>query len=142
MRVSKPPDEPIAIKVENANLEQVHQFKYLGTQITDDARTETELQYRMIKAKYSSMNKLFTSRQLSMELKVRILNCYVRSIFTYGCEAWTLSEVLEAKIDAFEMWCFRRMGRISWKDKITNNEVLEKLGTQSNSAKINETEAV
>ena len=84
------------------------------------------------KAKYSSMNKLFTSRQLSMELKLRILNCYVMSIFTYGCEAWTLSEVLEAKIDAFEMWCFRRMGRISWKDRITNNEVLAKLGTERN----------
>ena len=117
MRVTKTPDEPITIKVDDANLEQVHQFKYLGTQITDDARTETELQYRMIcaKAKYSSMNKLFTSRQLSMELKVRILNCYVMSIFTYGCEAWTLSEVLEAMSDAFEMWCFRRMGRIGWK---------------------------
>ena len=134
MRVSKTPDEPITIKVENANLEQVHQFKYLGTQITDDARTETELQCRMTiaKAKYSSMNKLFTSRQLSMELKVRILNCYVMSIFTYGCEAWTLSEVSEAKIDAFEMWCFRRMGRISWKDRITNNEVLVKLGAERN----------
>jgi len=132
MRVSKTPDEPITIKIENANLEQVHQFKYLGTQITDDARTETELQCRIAKAKYSSMNKLFTSRQLSRELKVCILNCYLMPIFTYGCEAWTLSEVLEAKIDVFEMWCFRRMGRKSWKDRITNNEVLAKLGTERN----------
>ena len=41
MRVTKTPDEPITIKVDDANLEQVHQFKYLGTQITNDARTET-----------------------------------------------------------------------------------------------------
>ena len=79
MRVTKTLDEPITIKVDDANLEQVRRFKYIGTQITDDARTETELQYRMIiaKAKYSSMNELITSRQLSMELKVHILNCYV-----------------------------------------------------------------
>ena len=89
MRVKKTPDEPKTIKVDDANLEQVHQLKYLSTQITDDANTETELQYRMIiaNAKYSSMNKLFISRQLSMELNVRNLNCYVMSIFTYGCEA-------------------------------------------------------
>ena len=46
----------ITIKVENANLEQVHQFKYLGTQITDDARTETELQCIMTMTKYMDTN--------------------------------------------------------------------------------------
>ena len=53
------------------------------------------------------------------------------SIFTYGCEAWTLTEVLEAKVDAFEMWCFRRIAKISWKDKVTNNEVFEMADIES-----------
>ena len=138
MRVSKAPDETMTIRVDDANLEQVRQFKYLGTQITEDARTETELRCRtsIAKAKFSSMNTVLTSRQLSTELKLRVLNCYIMSIFTYGCEAWTLTEVMEAKVDAFEMWCFRRMAKISWKDKVTNNEVLRKLGTERNLLKL------
>ena len=48
----------------------------------------------------------------------------------YGAEAWTLSKVLESKIEAFEMWCFRRIGKISWKDKISNKDVLLKLNTE------------
>ena len=52
------------------------------------------------------------------------------SIFTYGCEAKTLTEVLKTKIDSFDMWCLCRMGKVSWKDKATNNKVLQKLGTE------------
>merc|ERR1711963_1213979 len=47
----------------------------------------------------------------------------------YGSEAWTLSEVLEDKIKATEMWCLRKMSNIQWKDRVTNEEVLRRLGT-------------
>ena len=134
MLITRKPEKTITIKVDSADLERVHQFKYLGTQITEDVRTETELKYRMnaAKAKFSSMNTILTSRQLKLPLKLRVLKCYIMSIFTYGCETWTLTEVLEDKIEAFEMWCFRRIGRISWKDKVTNQAVLQKLGTERN----------
>ena len=52
------------------------------------------------------------------------------SIFTYGSEAWTLSKVLENKIEATEMWCLRRLSNILWKDKVSNEEVLRRLGTK------------
>ena len=57
MRVTKAPDETMTVKVEDANLEQVHQFKNLDIQITVDARSATELEYRMIivREKFSSM---------------------------------------------------------------------------------------
>ena len=65
-----------------------------------------------------------------MSTKLRIVKCYVYSIFTYGCESWSLSKVLESKIEAMEMWCMRRLGNIKWKDKVTNESVLKKLGTK------------
>ena len=55
---------------------------------------------------------------------------YIFSIFTYGSEAWTLSKVLENKIEATEMWCLRRLSNILWKDKVSNEEVLRRLGTK------------
>ncbi len=73
------------------------------------------------------MSKTFTSKRLKTKTKIRILKCYIFSIFTYGSEAWTLSKVLEQKIEAFEIWCYRWMANISWKDKVTNENVLKKL---------------
>ena len=111
MLITRNTEETMTIKVDDSNLEQVHQFKYLGTQITEDARTETELKYRLnvAKAKFSSMSGVLTSRQLKLSLKLRVLKCYIMSIFTYGCEAWTLTEAFENRIQAFEMWCLRRI---------------------------------
>ena len=56
---------------------------------------------------------------------MRILQCCVHSTLLYGSETWTLNKVLEKKIEAFEMWTFRRIGKISWKEKKTNKEVCE-----------------
>ena len=128
----KPEDRNLEIKVDNEVLEQVETFKYLGTQIKADGRTDTEIKNRIsiAKSKFSSMSKLLTSRQLDIQTKLKILKCYVFSIFTYGSEAWTLSKVFEDKIEAFEMWCLRRIGKISWKDRITNDRVLSKLNTE------------
>ena len=59
-----------------------------------------------------------------------LLKSYIYSIFTYGCETWTLSKASESKIEVFEMWCLRRMSNTKWKDHVRNEAVLEKLGTK------------
>ena len=119
----------LQIMVDGVPLEMVDVFKYLGTLIKDNGKTDTEIQARtnLAKAQFSAMSKTFTSKRLKMSTKIRILKCYIFSIFTYGSEAWTLSKVLEQKIEAFEMYCYRRMGNISWKDKVTNESVLKKI---------------
>ena len=48
----------------------------------------------------------------------------------YGCESWTITEEIRRRIDAFEMWCYRRIMKISWKDRITNIEVLRRAGVK------------
>ena len=91
--------------MEGESLEQVQQFKYLGTQVTEDAKSEVELNSRIgtAKTKFSMMSTILTSKQLSITLKVRILECYVFSVFTYGSEACTLTKTMEEKINAFEI---------------------------------------
>ena len=102
-------------------------FKYLGATITDDGRCDEEIKIRagIAKEKFSQLKKLLTSRQISLDLRKKMLNCYIFPIFMYGSEAWTISKAQEKKINALEMWCLRRMGRISWKEKKTNKEVCE-----------------
>ena len=68
------------------------------------------------------------SHELPMGLKIRILQCYVFSVLYYGVEAWTLTAATEAKLEAFEMWLYRRMLRVSWTQRVTNEEILRRMG--------------
>ena len=65
-----------------------------------------------------------------MSLKIKVLNCYVYPILTYGSESWTISPTMQRKIEASEMWFYRRMLRISWTQHISNNDVLCRAGTR------------
>ena len=62
--------------------------------------------------------------------KLRILNCYVFSVLNYGCESWTWNKAMQKKIDAFEFWCYRRMLKISYVDRVTDNGVLKRMHTE------------
>ena len=55
---------------------------------------------------------------------------YVFSVVSYGCETWTYSKAIDHKINAFEMWCYRRMLRISWTSHTTTIDVLQKIGVK------------
>ena len=76
------------------------------------------------------MAKILTSGNISIELRSRIAKCYIWSILLYGAETWTLTKVTCDKLEAFEMWLYRRMFRISWKEHKTNADVLHKMNTK------------
>ena len=103
-----------------------------GTEIPEEARSDKEIEKRgnIAKEKISKMASLLTSRKLKLKTKIRIVKCYIYSLFCYGCESWTLSKVLEAKIESFEMLCLRKIGNVKWSDRVSNDRVLEKLKTK------------
>ena len=72
---------------------------------------------------------MFLSRNLNLELRKRMLKCYVFPIAIYGMEGWTLTQALENRIEAFEMGLYRKILRISWRDRVTNLEVLRRMNT-------------
>ena len=73
------------------------------------------------------LERLLTSRNVSETTKLRIIKCYIWATSLYGSETWTLTEQIIKKLQAFEMWVYRKILRISWKDKKTNEEVLNML---------------
>ena len=95
-----PAGKKLNIEVDGQYLEQIEKMKYLGTLITEEIKTDTEIETRsnLAKNKFSEMSKILTSKRLKLKTKLKILDCYIFSIFTYGSEAWTLSKVLEDKI--------------------------------------------
>ena len=124
-------NKKLEIRVNGEILQQVNRFIYLGTEVMDDIKTEREIERRcnIAREKFSTMSKVLNTKRLKLKTKLNILKSYIYSIFTYGCEAWTLSKASESKIEVFEMWCLRQMGNIKWKDHISNETVLKKLKT-------------
>ena len=130
MVISKLTPEPQCDLIqETTTIEQVSSFSYLGSLITHDGRCRPEIRRRIVLAKnaFGELKPILRDRKLSIDLKVRLLKCYVWSTLLYGCESWTITAETKRNIDAVEMWFYRRMLRISYMDRITNVEVLRRV---------------
>ena len=108
-------------------VKQVDKFKYLGYLLTSDGRCTPEVQKRVAVAKvtFKGLTPIMNNRNIGMDTKMRILKAYVWSVLLYGCECWTVTTGIQKKLEAAEMWFLRRILRISWKEKRSNQEVLE-----------------
>jgi len=83
------------------------------------------------KAAFNKKRTLFTST-LDLELRKKLVKCYVWSIALYGAETWTFRAVDQKQLESFEMWCWRRMEKISWTDHVRNEDVLLRVEEQRN----------
>jgi len=132
VRISRQPS-PITITIDQKQLENVKCFKYLGSLLTEDGRCTCEIKSRiaMAKAAFNKKKNIFT-RKLDLNLRKRLVRCYVWSIALYGAETWTLRATDQKHVESFEMWCWRRMEKISWTDHVRNEEVLLRVNEQRN----------
>ena len=88
------------------------------------------------KTTFSKMANVLTSKKIPLVTRKRILKCYVWSTLQYGAETWTISVTMSKRLAAFEMWTYRLMLRISWKDMIRNETVLERVNAKERLLKI------
>jgi hypothetical protein len=132
VRISRQP-APLQIKVDKKPVENMEEFNYLGTMITNDARCAREIKASIAMAKAAAFNKktLFTSK-LDLELRKKLVKCYIWSIALYGEETWTLRKLEQKYLESLEMWCWRRMEKISWTDRVNNEAVLHRVKEERN----------
>jgi len=122
----------INIKLDDVSLEQVKNYKYLGTLINENLDTEIEIKSRIEQARQSFMKwkNLLCHRSLNINTRIRTLKCYIWSILLYGVETWTIKQTTVKKLEAVEMWFYRRMLKISWTKKISNLQVLQTINKE------------
>ena len=122
----------INIKLGGDKLKEVANFCYLGSQITQDGRSCRDIKQRLAQGRiaFNKKRSLLCSKNINLAARKRLLKAYVWSVALYGCETWTIGSADRKKIEAFEMWCYRRMLRIPWVDKVTNEEVLNRVGEE------------
>ena len=118
------------ILIQNELLEQVDTFPYLGFLITEDGECMTEFRTRLNRGQAieASLQKIWKSHNIPISTKIRLMKALVWPVATYGCESWTLRKNEETRLDVFEMKGLRRMLRVSWTAKKTNEWVLNKAG--------------
>ena len=123
----KSPNPKCTLISKGEQIKQVTKFKYLGYLITSDGRCTTEIRKRIAMAKdtFQRMKPVLTNRNIRLATKIRVLKTYVWSVLLYGCECWTINTEIEKKLEAAEMWFIRRVMRISWTEKKSNESVLK-----------------
>jgi hypothetical protein len=120
------------IMIDQKQLENVEYFNYLGSMIKNDARCTREIKYRIVMAKAAFNKKTFLTSKLDLNLRKKLVKCYIWSIALCGAETWTLGEVDRTYLESFDMWCWRRMEKISWTDRVRNEEVLHRVKEERN----------
>lgn len=132
MAVGKIHIDPIPIIINGHNIELVTHFRYLGSWLNNEVTCDEEIKTRIEIARraFKKWYPVFTNRNISIQTRLRTLRCYIWSILLYGCETWTLKIDTMNKIEAFEMWCYRRILRISWTTHTTNEEILRQLNKE------------
>ena len=120
------------IKIDNVQLEQVKDFKYLGSIKSNDGSCTKDVKTRigMAKRKMTTLNNIWKDKNIPIQLKLNILKSLIWPVAIYGSEAWTLKKQDVNRLNAAEMWFYRRILRISWTEKRTNESVIKELGIQ------------
>ena len=100
---------------------------YLGSLKTEDRKCEKEIKRRIELARHTfeKMSKVLTSRNINIQRRKRASKCCIWSTLLHGSETWTLTKAIQNKPEAFEMWIYRRMMRISWTKHKSNEEIQE-----------------
>jgi len=114
-------------------LEQVESFVYLGSVFTDDGSCTRDIQKRLAvgRSVMQSLSSVWKSKDISIAYKTQATEGIgLASSVAYGCEGWTLLSKDHKYITAYEMWCYRRLLRISWTKHKTNEWVMEHLGVK------------
>ena len=110
------------------SFQQVNSFIYLGSMFTSDGRCVQDVRRRIgiAKSACTSLDNVLKSRDIKLQLRIRVLKCYVWSTLLYGSKTWTLTSDLIKQLEATEMWFLGKMLRISYKNRVTNEEVLRR----------------
>ena len=116
----------VSLKIYGDIIKQTDKYAYLGQTITSNGKCDDEILKRIEIARgaFNLMLKSITARHISMKTRKQIIKTHVWLTLLYGCETWTITTRNMTKLQSFEMWAYRKMMKISWREKKTNEEVL------------------
>ena len=110
-------------------MEVVTDFLFLGSKITADGDCSHAIRRRLLLGRkaMTNLDSVLKSRDITPPTKVRIVKAMVLPLGTYSCESWTVKKAEHRRTDAFELWCWRRLLRVPWTAKRSNQSILREV---------------
>ena len=107
--------------------ETVSDFIFLGSKITADGDCSHEIKRRLLLGRkvMTNLESILKSRDITLPTKVRLVKAMVFPVVMYGCESWTIKKAEHHRIDASELWCWRRLLRVPWTSRRSNQSILK-----------------
>ena len=108
------------------DVETVSDLIFLGSKITADGDCSHEIKRRLLLGRkvMTNLDSILKSRDITLSTKVRLVKAMVFPVVMYGCESWTVKKAEHRRIDAFELWCWRRLLRVPWTARRSNQSIL------------------
>ena len=110
-------------------MESVADLIFLGSKITADGGCSHEIKRRLLLGRKAMINldSILKSRDIIFPTKVCLVKAMVFPVVVYGCESWAIKKAEHRRIDAFELWCWRRLLRVPWTARISNQSILKEI---------------
>ena len=124
---------PIASwEINGETVETVSDFIFLGSQITTDGDCSHEIKRHLLHGRkvMTNLDSIFKSRDITLPTKVHLVKAMVFPVVIYGCESWTVKNAECGRIDAFELWCCRRLLRVPWTARRSNQSILKEISPE------------
>ena len=116
-------------QIDGETVETVSDFLFLDSKITADGDYSHEIKRRLLLGRkvMTNLNSILKSRDLTLPTKVHLVKAMSFPVVMYGCESWTIKKAKRRRIDAFELWCWRRLLRVPWTARRSNQSILKEM---------------
>ena len=116
-------------QIEGETVETVIDFIFLGSKITADGDCSHEIKRRLLLGRKAMTNRdsILKSRDITLTTNVCLVKILVFPVVMYGCESWTIKKAEHQRIDAFKLWCRRRLLRVPWTARKSNQSILKEI---------------
>ena len=116
-------------QIDGETTETVTDFIFLGSKITSEGDCSHEIKRLLLLGRkvMTNLDSIFKSRDITLPTKVCLVKAMVFPVVMYGCESWTVKKAESQIIDAFELWCWRRLLRVPWTARRSNQSILKEI---------------
>ena len=119
-------------QIDGETVETMADFILLGSKITADGDCSHEIKRHLLLGRkaMTNLDSLLKSRDITLPTKAHLVKAMVFSVVMYGCESWTTKKAEHRRIDAFELWCWRRLLRVPWTARRSNQSILKEISPE------------
>ena len=116
-------------QIDGETVETVSDFIFRGSKITADGDGSHEIKRRLLLGRkvMTNLDSIFKGRDITLLTKIHLVKAMVFPVVMYGCESWTIKKAERQRIDAFKLWCWKRLLRVPWTARRSNQSILKEI---------------